>query len=87
MEPIIATQDLKKVYRLGRVDVPALRGVDLDVHAGELLMLVGPSGSGKTTLLSMLGTLLKPSEGEIRLDGKILSAMAENQLPGIRQRR
>src|SRR5262249_22682832 len=61
MEPIIATEDLKKVYRVGRVEVPALRGVDLVAQPGEFLAIVGPSGCGKSTLLHILGGLTGPT--------------------------
>jgi putative ABC transport system ATP-binding protein len=64
--------------------VTAVRDVSLDVAPGEIVLIMGPSGSGKTTLLSMLGVLLKPTEGEVRLDGEILSTLAENRLSGIR---
>ncbi len=70
MEPIIVTQDLKKVYRLGKVDVPALRGVDLTVREGELVTIFGPNGSGKTTLLLTLAALLKPASGTISYFGR-----------------
>ena len=64
-----------------------MRDVTLTVAAGEIVLIMGPSGSGKTTLLSMLGALLKPSAGEIRLNGDVISAMKENRLPEIRLRR
>lgn len=64
----------------------AVRDVSLGVRPGEIVLIMGPSGSGKTTLLSMLGALLKPTEGTIQLNGIVLSALAENQLPDIRLR-
>lgn len=57
MQPAIAVRKLKKTYAEGSAGVAALRGVDLDVHAGEVVLLVGPSGSGKTTLLSIMGCI------------------------------
>jgi putative ABC transport system ATP-binding protein len=75
MEPIIATRDLRKVFRLGKVEVPALRGVDLVVQEGELLAVVGPSGCGKSTLLHILGGLTNPTSGHVLVDGNDFMAM------------
>ena len=77
MEPIIATEDLKKVYRIGRVEVPALRGVDLVVQEGEFLAVVGPSGCGKSTLLHILGGLTPPTSGKVFVDGNDFSTMGD----------
>ncbi len=66
----IAVRQLTKKYDEGSSGTLALRGIDLDVHAGELLMLVGPSGSGKTTLLSLMGCILTATSGSIRIAGK-----------------
>ncbi|MBI1939899.1 MAG: ABC transporter ATP-binding protein [Acidobacteria bacterium] len=77
MEPIISTQDLKKNYRVGKVDVPALRGVDLLVYEGELVAVVGPSGCGKSTLLHVLGGLTQPSGGKVFVDGNDFSTMGD----------
>lgn len=75
MEPIIATQGLTKVYRIGKVEVPALRGVDLLVQEGEFVAVVGPSGCGKSTLLHILGGLTPPSGGSVLVDGNDFSTM------------
>jgi len=75
---------LTKRYGSGATEVVAVRDVSLSVAPGEIVLIMGPSGSGKTTLLSMLGALLKPTEGEIRLNGDVISALAENRLPDIR---
>jgi putative ABC transport system ATP-binding protein len=77
---------ITKRYGSGSTEVTAVRDVSLGVRPGEIVLIMGPSGSGKTTLLSMLGALLKPTEGTIQLNGMVLSALAENQLPDIRLR-
>ncbi len=77
MEPIILTQDLKKVYRVGKVDVPALRGVDLVVQEGEFIAVMGPSGCGKSTLLHVLGGLTGPTGGHVCVDGNDFSTMGD----------
>ena len=77
MGPIIATRDLKKVYRLGKVEVQALRGVDCIVHEGELVAVVGPSGCGKSTLLHILGGLTCPTSGHVLVDGNDFSKMTD----------
>jgi putative ABC transport system ATP-binding protein len=73
-----------KRYGSGTTEVTAVRDISLAVHPGEIVLIMGPSGSGKTTLLSMLGALLKPTQGTIQLNGTVLSALAENRLPDIR---
>src|SRR4030042_3163407 len=75
-----------KRYGSGATEVVAVKDVSLSVATGEVVLIMGPSGSGKTTLLSMLGALLKPSEGEIQLNGDVISAMKENRRPDIRLR-
>jgi putative ABC transport system ATP-binding protein len=73
-----------KRYGSGATEVTAVRDISLSVSPGEIVLIMGPSGSGKTTLLSMLGALLKPTDGTIQLNGTIISALAENKLPDIR---
>jgi len=75
MEPIIETHDLKKVYRVGKVDVPALRGVDLVAQEGEFVAIIGPSGCGKSTLLHILGGLTGPTSGKVLVDGNDFATM------------
>jgi putative ABC transport system ATP-binding protein len=76
-EGIIEIQDLSKTYQMGRVGVPALRGVDLHVERGEFLTIVGPSGSGKSTLFHIIGGLTPPSSGVVRVDGQDLATMTD----------
>lgn len=71
---------LTKTYRSGEVDVPALRGIDLDIFESEVLVLLGPSGSGKSTFLNILGGLDRPSGGEVRFRDHDLTAMTEREL-------
>lgn len=85
MEPIIATENLSKTYRVGKVDVPALRGVDLIVQEGEFLAVVGPSGCGKSTLLHVLGGLTRPSGGQVLVDGNNFLQMNDGERTKFRR--
>src|SRR2546421_3590757 len=69
-QPIISIRDLRKIYRLGEVEVQALRGVDLDIQRGEFLSIVGPSGSGKSTLFHIIGGLTPPHAGQGHICGQ-----------------
>ena len=71
---------------MGELTVQALQSVDLDLRAGEFVVILGPSGSGKSTLLNILGTLDRPSAGEVLLDGQNLSTLDELQLAAVRNR-
>lgn len=83
---IIETRDLRKVYRVGQVDVAALRGVDLDVQPGEFLSVVGPSGSGKSTLFHIIGGLTPPTAGEVKVGGQNLAALSDAGRTKMRRR-
>jgi putative ABC transport system ATP-binding protein len=84
MQAAIAVRDLKKTYEEGAAGTLALSGVDLDVHAGEVLMLMGPSGSGKTTLLSIMGCILTATSGSVRVAGREVVGLREKELPALR---
>jgi putative ABC transport system ATP-binding protein len=84
---IIRVHDLRKTFHVGDVDVPALRGVDLNVARGEFLAVIGPSGSGKSTLFHILGGLTPPTAGEVWIDGADLRKMSESQRTEMRQKK
>jgi putative ABC transport system ATP-binding protein len=84
--PIIRVRGLRKIYRSGAVSVEALRGVDLDVPAGEFLAIVGPSGSGKSTLFHIIGGLTPPSAGEVIVAGRNVSAVGDAGRTELRRR-
>jgi putative ABC transport system ATP-binding protein len=75
---IIEVENLHKIYQMGKVGVPALRGVDLRVARGEFLTIVGPSGSGKSTLFHIIGGLTPPTSGQVRVAGQDLTAMTDS---------
>jgi putative ABC transport system ATP-binding protein len=84
--PIIETRGLRKVYRIGQVEVQALRGVDLEVQPGEFLSIVGPSGSGKSTLFHIIGGLTPPTAGEVSVGGQNLAELTDAGRTKIRRR-
>src|SRR5215468_3332534 len=87
MRTILKAEDLVKVYRIGKVDVPALRGISLDVQEGEFVAIMGPSGCGKSTLLHLLGGLLTPTSGRIEVDGEDMTAVSDARRTDIRRRK
>ncbi len=84
--PLVRIRGLSKVFGEADTRVEAVREVDLELARGEIVLVMGPSGSGKTTLLSMLGGLLRPSSGEIWVDGTDIATLPESQLPPFRAR-
>jgi len=84
-EPIIEAVGLTKVYHMGGVDVPALRGVDLEAQAGEFVAILGPSGSGKSTLFHIIGGLTPPTDGHVKVAGTDLAAMTDSQRTAMRR--
>ncbi|HEY2119577.1 MAG TPA: ABC transporter ATP-binding protein [Candidatus Acidoferrum sp.] len=82
---LIRAKGLTKIYREGATEFPALSDVDLEIHSGQLTLLMGPSGSGKTTLLSILGCILRASSGRLELLGEEVSLLPEKELPRIRR--
>src|SRR3989454_1174239 len=84
-DPIVEAVDVVKLLGNGAAQVQALKGVSLALKRGELTLLMGPSGSGKTTLLSILGCILRASEGNLEILGEDVSALREKELPRIRR--
>jgi putative ABC transport system ATP-binding protein len=84
-EPVLELDGVTKTYG-EQPPVPALRGVDLEIGRGELVAIVGPSGSGKTTLLQIMGTLDRPSSGQVRVDGADIAGLDDPQLAALRAR-
>ena len=83
---LIRIRNLAKTFGEGETRVDAVRGLELELERGEIVLVMGPSGSGKTTFLSMLGGLLRASEGEIWIDGTNIAALGEHELPPFRAR-
>lgn len=81
---IISIDRLKKTYQQGKVEVEALRGIDLLIEAGDFVAICGPSGSGKTTLLNLIGALDTPTEGQVKVGGSDLSGMSRGKLADLR---
>lgn len=84
MDAAISIQEVTKVYSSGAAATRALDRVSLEVRSGEVILLMGPSGSGKTTLLSIMGCILRPTSGSVRIQGKEVTGLSERKLPRIR---
>src|SRR5512143_1441098 len=87
MDWVVDAKDLTKVYKMGEVEVQALRGASLKIGRGEVVAIMGPSGSGKTTLMNILGCLDRPTAGEYLLDGASVAGLDDDQLASIRNHR
>ena len=87
MDWVIEARDLTKIYKMGEIEVQALRGVSFNIKRGEALSIMGPSGSGKSTMMNTLGCLDKPTSGEYILDGESVGEMNDDQLASVRNRK
>ena len=87
MKPILQTIDLKKSYKIGKLEVPVLRGLSFEVGEGEFVAIMGPSGCGKSTLLHLLGGLLSPTSGSILIDSEDLAKVSDARRTDIRRRK
>ena len=87
MIPVIRVQNLQKIYRMGDVEVPALRGIDLTIERGEFVAVMGSSGSGKSTFMNILGCLDRPTSGNYWLEGDEVSSLSADDWAHIRNKR
>ncbi|MGH7902216.1 MAG: ABC transporter ATP-binding protein [Thermodesulfobacteriota bacterium] len=87
MENVIELNNIHKIYRVGDIDIHALRGITLNINAGEFVSVMGPSGSGKSTLMNIMGCLDKPSSGNYILEGKDISVLTKDELAEIRNKK
>jgi len=83
-ELVLSLKNVSKVYQLGKVELVALKGINLDIYQGDFVTIMGPSGSGKSTLLNLIGCLDSPTKGKVFLKGKDISLMSESQLSQFR---
>ena len=84
---VIKLENVVKIYRLGKVEVPALRGVSLDIPRGEYVSIMGPSGSGKSTLMHLIGALDRPTSGRVYIDGVDIGRLSDDQLALLRRKK
>src|ERR671911_1727145 len=82
--PLIELAGVEKVYRTGKVEFPALRGVDLTIADGDMIAIVGPSGSGKSTIMNMITGIDRPTTGTVTVDGKRIDELSEEELAAWR---
>jgi putative ABC transport system ATP-binding protein len=87
IDNVIQTKELKKIYKMGEIEVHALDGVSFTIQRGEVVSIMGPSGSGKSTLMNLLGCLDHPTSGSYLLDGEEVSSLDDDQLASIRNRK
>jgi putative ABC transport system ATP-binding protein len=86
-DKVIEARELTKVYRMGEIEVHALRGLSIEIERGEVVSIMGPSGSGKSTLMNIIGCLDRPTSGEYYLDGERISDLKDDQLALIRNQK
>ncbi|MDO9120884.1 MAG: ATP-binding cassette domain-containing protein, partial [Anaerolineaceae bacterium] len=84
---VIHVNELRKIYKIGEIEVHALDGVSFSIERGEVISIMGPSGSGKSTLMNLLGCLDHPTDGSYILDDEEVSELDDDQLAGIRNRK
>jgi len=82
---LLVLKEVEKIYQEGKIEVPALRGIDLEVQEGEFTTIFGPSGSGKTTLLNLVGALDKPTRGQVTINGENIGELSKNELALLRR--